>query len=101
MIGSPIGSLQVPVTPQRSIATDKSLMPAGALALIHTKLPQINASGQIEQRLLSRFVLDQDGGSAIKGAGRVDYYQGIGYEAGIRAGVTGSRGQLYYLLLKN
>jgi len=104
------GSLGVPVTAQRSIATDKSLMPPGALALIHTSLPFKNdfllqiksnsSSSQMEYRTVSRYVLDQDAGSAIKGAGRVDYFMGTGKLAGDRAGVTGSRGQLYYLLLK-
>lgn len=94
------GSIRVPVTAERSIATDKSLMPPGALALVHTRLPYLKTSGKIEQRLVSRYVLDQDTGSAIKGPGRVDYYMGTGVEAGDRAGVTGSAGQLYYLLLK-
>lgn len=42
--GSPAtGSLRVPVTAGRSIATDKSLMPPGALALIYTQLPESQA----------------------------------------------------------
>jgi membrane-bound lytic murein transglycosylase A len=95
----PMGSLNVAVTPERSIATDKSLMPPGALALVHTELP-IYTGQKIQQRLVSRYVLDQDTGSAIKGAGRVDYFMGVGKNAGERAGVTGGNGQLYYLLLK-
>jgi membrane-bound lytic murein transglycosylase A len=51
-------------------------------------------------RAVSRYVLDQDTGSAIKGAGRVDYFMGTGKLAGDRAGITGGNGQLYYLLLK-
>lgn len=94
------GCLGVPVTAERSIATDKSLMPPGALALIHTDLPFANNFGQMEYRSVSRYVLDQDTGSAIKGAGRVDYFMGTGKQAGDRAGITGSRGHLYYLLLK-
>ncbi len=102
------GSLGIPVTAERSIATDKSLMPPGALALIHTSLPFTdnskglfkNDAPPMEYRSVSRYVLDQDAGSAIKGAGRVDYFMGTGKAAGDRAGVTGSRGQLYYLLLK-
>ena len=94
------GCLGVPVTAERSIATDKSLMPPGALALIHTDLPFANNYGQMEYRSVSRYVLDQDTGSAIKGAGRVDYFMGTGKQAGDRAGITGSRGHLYYLLLK-
>ena len=103
------GSLGVPVTAGRSIATDKALMPPGALALIHTSLPfaadstaliKNNSPATMQYRNVSRYVLDQDAGSAIKGAGRVDYFMGTGKLAGDRAGVTGSRGQLYYLLLK-
>ena len=98
--GAPaMGSIKVPVTPDRSIATDKSLMPPGALALVQTRLPYLNR-GRVEQRLVSRYVLDQDTGSAIKGPGRVDYYMGTGKVAGDRAGVTGTTGRLYYLLLR-
>lgn len=95
------GCLGVPVTAERSIATDKSVMPPGALALIHTDIPFVNPIGQIEYRTVSRYVLDQDTGSAIKGPGRVDYFMGTGKLAGDRAGVTGNHGQLYYLLLKH
>ena len=99
--GAPaMGSINVPVTPERSIATDKSLMPPGALALIHTRVPFPNNKGQMEQRLVSRYVLDQDTGSAIRGPGRVDYFMGTGKEAGDRAGVIGWTGELYYMLLK-
>ncbi|MEA5578087.1 murein transglycosylase A [Anabaena sp. UHCC 0451] len=94
------GSVGVPLTPERSIATDKSLMPPGALALIRAPFPFVNKKGELENRTVSRFVLDQDTGGAIKGAGRVDYYLGTGDVAGDRAGVTVSDGQLFYLLLK-
>ncbi|MFM2061160.1 MAG: hypothetical protein RLZZ507_830 [Cyanobacteriota bacterium] len=93
------GSVGVPLTPERSIATDKSLMPPGALALIRAPFPFVN-NGKLEHRTVSRFVLDQDTGGAIKGPGRVDYYLGTGDIAGDRAGVTVSDGQLFYLLLK-
>ncbi|HEY9693539.1 MAG TPA: murein transglycosylase A [Oculatellaceae cyanobacterium] len=99
--GAPaMGSINVPVTADRSIATDKSLMPPGALALIQAEIPYPNAKGEMEQRLVSRYVLDQDTGSAIKGAGRVDYFMGTGKVAGDRSAVTVGKGQLYYLLLK-
>ncbi len=94
------GSIHVPVTAERSIATDKSLMPPGALALIYNSFPYPASGGKLERRTVSRFVLDQDTGSAIKGPGRVDYFMGSGKLAGDRAGVTGGNGSLYYLLLK-
>jgi membrane-bound lytic murein transglycosylase A len=94
------GSIGVPVTAERSIATDKSLMPPGALALINAPIPYPNATGQIESRMVNRYVLDQDTGSAIRGAGRVDIFMGTGPRAGDRAGIINGKGGLYYLLLK-
>jgi membrane-bound lytic murein transglycosylase A len=94
------GSIGVPVTAERSIATDKSLMPPGALALINAPIPYPNAAGQLESRMVSRYVLDQDTGSAIKGAGRVDIFMGTGPRASDRAGLINGSGELYYLLLK-
>lgn len=95
------GSIQVGLSAERSIATDKSLMPPGALALIRGHFPFATDSGDLKHRTVSRYVLDQDAGGAIKGAGRVDYFLGTGKIAGDRAGVTVTNGQLYYLLLKN
>lgn len=99
--GTPAGgSIKVPLTAERSIATDKSLMPPGALALIRASFPFVNSQGNMEHLVVSRYVLDQDTGGAIRGPGRVDYFLGAGKVAGDRAGVTVSDGQLYYLLLK-
>jgi membrane-bound lytic murein transglycosylase A len=94
------GTLRVPVTAGRSIATDKSLMPPAALALIQTQLP--DAEGQANSTLtpVNRYVLDQDTGGAIRGAGRVDLFVGTGAAAGEQAGRINTTGQLYYLLLK-
>lgn len=93
------GSTSVQLTADRSIATDKELMPPGALSLIRAHLPFPTTAGGIEHRIVSRYVLDQDAGGAIKGAGRVDYFTGAGKIAGERAGVTVGRGQLFYLLI--
>ena len=95
------GSIGVPVTAERSIATDKSLMPPGALALIKARIPYPNATQHLESRMVNRYVLDQDTGSAIQGAGRVDIFMGTGPLAGDRAGIIGGTGELYYPLLKN
>lgn len=95
------GNLGFPVTAGRSIATDKSIMPPGALALINLNLPQISEVGEIETKPTSRFVLDQDTGGAIKGAGRVDIFIGTGTDAGQVAGLINDTGTLYYLLLKD
>lgn len=94
------GSLGVPVTGSRSIATDKSLMPPGALALIQTQLPFYSANQTLTLRPVHHFVLDQDTGGAIKSPGRVDVFMGTGPRAKDRAGLINTPGKLYYLLLK-
>jgi len=98
--GPPRGSLNVPVTAGRSIATDKTLMPPGALALLRLPLPQLTASGHWRTQTVDRCVLDQDSGGAIQGAGRVDVFLGTGFVAGERAGRLHGAGELYYLLLR-
>jgi membrane-bound lytic murein transglycosylase A len=49
---------------------------------------------------LSRFVLNQDKGSAIKGPGRVDLFCGFGPEAQATAGSLKEKGELYFLFRK-
>ncbi len=98
--GAPIGSLRVPVTAGYSIATDKSLMPPGAIALIQLALPQRSPTGAWVSRPTTRLVLDQDTGGAIVGPGRVDLFVGSGAEAGELAGRINGPGRLFYLLLK-
>ena len=97
----PLGSLGVPVVAGRSIATDKTLMPPGALALLEGPLPQPQGDGSFAIVDTSRFVLDHDTGSAIQGPGRVDVFSGIGDEAKAIAGDINHTGQLFYLLLKD
>lgn len=94
------GNLNVPVTAERSIATDRALMPPGALALIQGSFPYPSRNGELVYRNVNRFVLDQDTGSAMIGPGRVDYFMGTGPLAGARAGIVGNRGRMYYLLLR-
>ena len=93
--GNPRGSLNVEVTAGRTLATDKTLFPRGALTFVDTQLPD---DGGRSARY-KRFLLDQDTGGAIRTAGRGDIYLGVGDEAGRLAGRTKSEGQLYYLFL--
>lgn len=90
------GSIGVPVTAERSVATDKALMPPGAIAVLATQIPDCQGNKVAVQR----FVLDQDTGSAIKGPGRVDIFMGTGQLPGDRAGLMSDDGHFYYLLLK-
>jgi membrane-bound lytic murein transglycosylase A len=88
--GPPVGSLGVPVTPGRTIATDPSVFPPGALAFVH-----VPPTG--DSRALARLVVNQDTGAAIRGPGRVDVYFGAGAEAESTAGRLRSPGELYFL----
>jgi membrane-bound lytic murein transglycosylase A len=92
------GSLGRPVTPGRSIATDARLFPKGALAFIQTEYPVAVPGGTVEWRPLSRFVLNQDTGGAIRGAGRVDVFWGRGPEAELAAGMMKQKGRLLFLV---
>ncbi|MHC4912043.1 MAG: murein transglycosylase A [Planctomycetota bacterium] len=96
----PRGSLNEPVTPMRTIATDKSIFPRGCLAFISTALPQVK-NDRVILRPYSGFALDQDTGGAIRAPGRCDIYMGQGITASKRAGWTYQEGKLYYLFLKS
>jgi membrane-bound lytic murein transglycosylase A len=84
-----LGSAGVPLTPWRSVAADKTIFPPGALAWMET-----------EKRTVRRFVLVQDEGGAIKGAGRIDYFVGGGKQAEDFAVRFWAPGRFYILLLK-
>jgi membrane-bound lytic murein transglycosylase A len=86
----------------RSIATDKSIYPAGGLAFIKIRQPVLNENNEIIRwQPISRFVVDQDTGSAIRGAGRGDLYFGTGQIAGAKAGHYHERGEVYYLIKRS
>jgi membrane-bound lytic murein transglycosylase A len=98
---SPMGCLEVELTPGRSIALDRRLFPAGALAFIETRKPLISGDGIIRKwTALSRFVLNQDTGGAIRGPGRADIFWGNGPYAEIAAGHMRELGSLFFLILK-
>ena len=92
----PAGSLGVPVTPKRSLATDKAIYPRGGPILVDTDA--INYAGQ--SRPFLQFMLDQDTGGAIQAPGRADIFMGIGASAEILAGGQYAEGKLYYFVLK-
>jgi membrane-bound lytic murein transglycosylase A len=97
----PVGSIGVVLTPGRSIAADASAFPPGALAFIQTRKPDLDSKGDVAfWKPFSRFVISQDAGSAIKGAGRVDLFCGSGTEAEMLAGSLKENGKLYFLLKK-
>ena len=98
----PYGNIGVPLTPERSIATDGAIFPKGALAYITTQQPLVAEDGETIAgwRPLGRFALNQDSGGAIRGPGRVDLFWGAGERAATAAGHLRHEGRLYWLLLK-
>ena len=97
--GTPRGSLNEPVIPMRTIATDKAIYPRGAMTLLKTRLPR-PVGGAITKAPYTGFALDQDTGGAIRAPGRCDVYMGVGDQAGQMAGQVYEEGFLYYLFLK-
>lgn len=98
--GPPVGSLGVPITPARSIATDARVFPAGGLAFVRTERPRRLSDGRMGWNPVSRFVLNQDTGGAIRGPGRVDVFWGRGGDAELAASEMKQLGELYFLVPK-
>lgn len=91
------------VVPGRTIATDQTYFPKGALAFLEFERPQFNSALDIEPAAwtkASRFVIDQDTGGAIRGPHRVDLFWGRGAEAKQSAGVMKNKGRLLYFVPK-
>jgi membrane-bound lytic murein transglycosylase A len=98
--GPPLGSLGVPLTPARSIATDARLFPPSGLAFVRTERPRRLPDGRVGWSPVSRFVLNQDTGGAIRGPGRVDVFWGRGADADLAASEMKQLGELYFLVPK-
>ncbi len=92
----PTGSLNVQVTADRSIATDKDIFPRASLAFID--VPKAALTGVLLP--YQGFVLDQDTGGGIRAAGRADIYMGKDADAEMRAGAEFAQGRMYYVFLK-
>jgi membrane-bound lytic murein transglycosylase A len=90
--GGAVGSLNVPLTPGRSIAIDPSVVPLGTPVWLQTRYP-----GPAKEPL-QRLVIAQDTGAAIKGALRADLFWGHGEEAEFNAGTMQEPGSMLVLL---
>ncbi len=85
----PIGALQVPLMPLRSVAVDDSLTPLGAPVWI-------DMNGGAEA--LHQLMVAQDTGSAVNGAQRADIFYGSGQLAGEKAGLIRYSGRMITLV---
>ncbi|MDH3222001.1 MAG: MltA domain-containing protein [Gammaproteobacteria bacterium] len=90
----PVGALNVALTPRRSIAVDRNVIPLGAPVWLQTTLPNE------QQSPLNQLMLAQDTGGAIKGHVRADVFWGRGDEAEKMAGLMKQQGRLFVLLPK-
>lgn len=98
--GESVGNINVPLTPFRSIATDHRLFPKGAPAILATTAPVFAEDGKTVTGWQPdvRWVVNQDTGGAIRGAGRVDLFVGFGENTEHRAGVMKQvDSQLYFI----
>lgn len=87
----PLGAMNVPLTPGRSLAIDPAAVPLGAPVFLSTTWPSTSAP-------LNRLMVAQDTGSAIKGAVRADFFWGFGDEAGEFAGRMKQSARLWVLV---
>jgi membrane-bound lytic murein transglycosylase A len=86
----PLGSLGVPLTPGRSIATDRTHIAPGSLVFLETTEPVTGTP-------LRALMVSQDTGGAILGPVRADVYWGSGELAEQRAGRMRHAGRLWVL----
>jgi membrane-bound lytic murein transglycosylase A len=95
----PLGAEGVALTPGRSLAVDHRHLAYGLPIFVDAEYPFLPDEEKTEQRL-SRLMVTQDTGGAIRGAIRGDVFWGAGDEAAARAGVMKSKGRYWILLPK-
>ena len=88
----PLGAQGVALTPERSIAVDRSALPLGLPVWLDTTLPDGAATPY------RRLMVAQDTGGAIKGAVRADVFWGPGARAARMAGAMKSPGRYWFLI---
>ena len=92
-----IGAGYVPLTPNVSVAVDKSLIPLGSCLL--AAVPVLDERRRFSHHEF-KYLLAQDVGGIIKGPGHIDVYKGIGNEAGQAASNLHHFGQLWLMTPK-
>ena len=93
-VGSPLGAMRVPLSPERSLAIDPSYHALGTP--IYLSVPTMKHVPKASP--FNRLMVGQDVGSAIRGAERGDIYFGSGEEAGRLAGGTKYTGRFFVLV---
>ena len=86
----PLGAQGVVLTPERSLAVDRRLLPLGLPVWLDTAEP--------DGTPFRRLMVAQDTGGAIRGAVRADVFWGPGARAADRAGKMKSPGRYWFLI---
>ena len=86
----PLGAQGVALTPERSLAVDRRLLPLGLPVWLDTAEP--------DGTPFRRLMVAQDTGGAIRGAVRADVFWGPGARAADRAGKMKSPGRYWFLI---
>jgi membrane-bound lytic murein transglycosylase A len=98
----PIGSLNMALVPERSIAVDPLYIPLGAPVWLNTRhvdpLGTRTAEGQMITVPFARIMVAQDTGGAIKGVNRLDIFFGSNFRARTLASAQSHKGSLTLLL---
>ena len=87
----PPGAMGIPLTAERSLAVDPRYTPLGVPVWLAASHPN-------SERPLTRLMVAQDTGGAIRGVVRADFFWGSGGEAGNLAGKMRQKGQMWTLL---
>ncbi|RJT27454.1 murein transglycosylase A [Buttiauxella izardii] len=88
------GASAVPLIGRASVASDRSIIPAGTTIL--AEVPLLDNNGKFNGQYELRVMVALDVGGAIKGQ-HFDIYQGIGADAGHRAGWYNHYGRVWVL----
>ncbi len=88
---APLGTEQVPLTPERSLAIDINYLPFGAPLWLETTMPS-------STKTFRHLMIAQDSGGAIRGVVRGDIYWGSGDAVAHIAGNMQNSGRYWILL---
>ena len=92
-----VGSLNVPLVRGRSVALDHTYYPKGGLLWLSTQYPNLKKH---ESTKMTRFVINQDKGSAIKGTGKLDFFLGDMEKSKMLAEHFHYPGEIFLVVLK-
>lgn len=97
----PLGAEGVALTPLRSMAVDRTLIPYGMPLWVEIEPSEPSTPGTLQTPALHRIMIAQDTGGAITGPVRADIFWGYGKEAEGMAGIMNTKGRYWALLPKS